>query len=276
MWWYFINTLSLSLCLINGLRRIQWYVARFLFTDSFRHISDPIRSMRSVLFPFGFATFICFGHDLLRSYTYSTSGPWLPNSIENNVTSNVRSAYTWTRTQTHISASSLILNMNLITHERYICLRLRAWKHGKLTHTPNKREKNANPKIVIYGNTCYISKFRCDPFTFLHTLGPCSFHTYTKFQHITSNRSIAQRMVESDGTPKTMCVYSYWTNQKSCQCVCDANNISSFNSISFFSPLNVTCMPNLLTWILNFNNGDASLLISISTWSNGWFFHISA
>lgn len=139
MWWYFINTLSLSLCLINGLRRIQWYVARFLFTDSFRHISDPIRSMRSVLFPFGFATFICFGHDLLRSYTYSTSGPWLPNSIENNVTSNVRSAYTWTRTQTHISASSLILNMNLITHERYICLRLRAWKHGKLTHTHTKQ-----------------------------------------------------------------------------------------------------------------------------------------
>lgn len=150
MWWYFINTLSLSLCLINGLRRIQWYVARFLFTDSFRHISDPIRSMRSVLFPFGFATFICFGHDLLRSYTYSTSGPWLPNSIENNVTSNVRSAYTWTRTQTHISASSLILNMNLITHERYICLRLRAWKHGKLTHTHRTNgRKMPTPKLLF-------------------------------------------------------------------------------------------------------------------------------
>lgn len=77
------------------------------------------------------------GYDLLRCFTHSSSGPWLPNSIDDNVTSNVWSAHAYI---------TLILNME---HDYTLDICMSWVKSLKARHRTKQTRERKMPTLKL-------------------------------------------------------------------------------------------------------------------------------
>lgn len=138
----------------------------FLYSGTFEFLGN------FAIIAFHFVRFTCFGHDLLRCYAQSSSGLWLPNSIDNNATYG---------TLTYTQTNSLIQNTNMILHEIHICV-LCLEPESTASHQTNG-SKMQTLKWLFMATRAKFRNFKCDPSIFF-SFNWYSFRTNIHNTHI--------------------------------------------------------------------------------------------